>query len=145
MRSGEIAIVTHVNPFSSGSGQIQRVFNSLLAIAKDWDKISVYTLHPEQSNPGKLQEVININTSVKVVYLKLPALLPVLKPVFYLLPYLGFGKSSNWILPFIFRQLDGFQRPRETERINPACGEGRKGNDYGGNRPEGHQPRCTPD
>jgi glycosyltransferase involved in cell wall biosynthesis len=106
VRSGEIAIVTHVNPFSSGSGQIQRVFNSLLAIAKDWDKISVYTLHPEQSNPGKLQEVININTSVKVVYLKLPALLPVLKPVFYLLPYLGFGKSSNWILPFIFRQLD---------------------------------------
>jgi Glycosyltransferase len=106
VKSGDIAIVTHVNPFSSGSGQIQRVFNSLLAIAQDWEKVTVYTLHPEKSNPGKLQEVININTSVRVVYLKPPAFLQVLKPVFYLLPYLGFGKSSNWILPVIFRQLD---------------------------------------
>jgi glycosyltransferase involved in cell wall biosynthesis len=98
--------VSHVNPFSTGSGQVQRVFNSLIALAEDWDSVTIYTLNAGKSVPGKLNEVHSINPKVKVIYLKPPSLLKVLNPVFHFLPYLGFGKASNWILPYIFNQLD---------------------------------------
>ncbi|MEP6616503.1 MAG: glycosyltransferase family 4 protein [Ginsengibacter sp.] len=106
MRSGNIAIITHVNPFASGSGQIQRVYNTLLAIAADWDTITVYTLAHDLERKEKVQQLLAVNPSLRVVYLKQPRMLNLLKPAFHLLPYLGFGKPSNWIIPFIFRQLD---------------------------------------
>ncbi len=106
MRSGNIAIVSHVNPFSSGSGQVQRVYNSLLAIAADWEHVTLYTLEKNSSNPERLQEVLAINISVQVIYLTYPESLPLLKPLFHFLPNLGFGKPSNWILPYIFNQLN---------------------------------------
>ena len=98
--------MSHVNPFSSGSGQVQRVYNSLVALAEDWNTITVYTLNADKSDHRKLNEVLTLNPGVKVVYLKSPSALKVLNPVFHLLPYLGLGKSSNWVLPFIFKQLD---------------------------------------
>ena len=105
MKTGNIAIVSHVNPFSSGSGQVQRVYNTLLALALDWNRIIIYTLEAKQSNPERENRIIQLNPGVQIKYLQQSSWLKLLKPVFYFLPYLGFGKPSNWILPFIFKQL----------------------------------------
>lgn len=106
MQTKRIAIVSHVNPFSKGSGQIERVHNTLLALASEWNEITLYTLHENLSSPKKIENLKAINSGVKIIYLndKKPNLL--LAFLFKLLPYLGYGKDSNFSIPFLFNGIE---------------------------------------
>lgn len=106
MRQGSIAVISHVNPFSTGSGQIQRVYNTLLALAEDWEFVTIYTLEKSKSKTERVLEIHSINPNLKIIYIEYPILLPLLNPFFHLFPYFGAGKASNWVLPFIFRKIN---------------------------------------
>lgn len=106
MRRSKIAVITHVNPFSTGSGQIQRVYNTLLGLAKDWDYLLIYTVDEKRTETQRLQAVLDINSNVTVLYIPEQALTPFKKILFHLLPYLGCGKPSNWSIPYRFKNLN---------------------------------------
>jgi glycosyltransferase involved in cell wall biosynthesis len=99
-----IAIISHVNPLAKGSGQIQRVYNTLLALASNWDNITLYTIN-NGSSTDRLDRLTAINQNFKVVYVKKPIYLKYVSPIFHFLFYLGYGKPSNWLIPLIFKRL----------------------------------------
>ena len=105
MINNKIAIVTHVNPFSSGSGQIQRVYNTLLALAADWDSVTIYTQGEEKTLPDRLASLLVLNPTVEIIYVKSSFYLKYLSPIFHLLFYFGYGKPSNWQLPILFKSI----------------------------------------
>ena len=114
-----LLIYSSVNPFLEGSGQIQRVYNSLLALAKEWDNITLVTINKNSSKQNRIDEVLAINPFVKTVYLAYPFRLRILSQFFKILPYLGFGKLSNWELPVIFNQF----KPNENETVDAVLFE----------------------
>ena len=106
MQTKKIAIVSHVNPFSKGSGQVERVYNTMLALASEWNEISLYTLNENQSSPKKIENLKVINSGVKIIYLKNKKPNLLLAFLFKLLPYLGYGKDSNFSIPFLFNGIE---------------------------------------
>lgn len=106
MQTKKIAIVSHVNPFSKGSGQVERVYNTLLALASEWNEITLYTLNENQSSPKKIENLKVINSAVKIIYLKNKKPNLLLAFLFKLLPYLGYGKDSNFSIPFLFNGIE---------------------------------------
>ena len=106
MQTKKIAIVSHVNPFSKGSGQVERVYNTLLALASEWNEITLYTLNENQSSPKKIENLKVINSGVKIIYLKNKKPNLLLAFLFKLLPYLGYGKDSNFSIPFLFNGIE---------------------------------------
>jgi glycosyltransferase involved in cell wall biosynthesis len=106
MQTKRIAIVSHVNPFSKGSGQVERVYNTLLALASEWNEITLYTLNKNQSSPKKTENLKVINSGVKIIYLKNKKPNLLLAFLFKLLPYLGYGKDSNFSIPFLFKGIE---------------------------------------
>jgi glycosyltransferase involved in cell wall biosynthesis len=114
-----LLIYSSVNPFAEGSGQIQRVYNSLLALAKEWDTITLITINKNTSKQNRVDEVLGINPSIKTVYLDYPFRLKILSQFFKILPYLGFGKLSNWELPVIFNQY----KTNEEEKVDAVLFE----------------------
>lgn len=106
MQTKKIAIVSHVNPFSKGSGQVERVYNTMLALASEWNEITLYTLNENQSSPKKIENLKVINSGVKIIYLKNKKPNLLLAFLFKLLPYLGYGKDSNFSIPFLFNGIE---------------------------------------
>lgn len=106
MQTKKIAIVSHVNPFSNGSGQVERVYNTLLALASEWNDITLFTLHEDKTTSDKIEVLKAINTSVKIIYLKNKKPNLILAFLFKILPYLGYGKDSNFIIPFLFNGIE---------------------------------------
>jgi glycosyltransferase involved in cell wall biosynthesis len=103
-RRNKIAVISHVNPFSKGSGQIQRVYNMLLALADNWE-IEIYTTDEHVTNNARVDELKSINTDIKINYVSNSVLLKFLGLIYQLLPYFGFGKKSNWVIPYLFKNL----------------------------------------
>lgn len=105
MQNKNIALVSHVNPFSSGSGQVERVFNTLIALAIEWDNITLYTTNEYKSDKRKIDYVTDLNKNLKIKYIvnKKPSL--IVSIYFKIMPYLGFGKESNFSIPFIFGKI----------------------------------------
>lgn len=106
MQTKRIAIVSHVNPFSKGSGQVERVYNTLLALASEWREITLYTLYENKSFQKKIDALKAVNDSVNIVYLKNKKPNLVFTFLFKLLPYFGYGKESNFTIPFLFKGIE---------------------------------------
>lgn len=100
MNKQKIALISHVNPFISGSGQHQRVFNTLLALAKNHENLYLYTINEELTESERLNAVLDLNNKIKIEYVKQNY--SFLNPFFGIYFYLGLGKKSNGIIPSIF-------------------------------------------
>lgn len=105
MQDKNIALVSHVNPFSSGSGQVERVFNTLIALALVWDNITLYTTNEYKSDKRKIDYVTNLNKNLKIKYVENNKPSLIVSIYFKIMPYLGFGKESNFSIPFIFNKI----------------------------------------
>ena len=103
MQNRKIAIISHVNPFSSESGQQQRVFNTLLAVAKENQIVYLYTINELLSSQKKIDLILSINPNFKIIYVSRNYTF--LKLYFNLFFILGFGKKSNGIIPYIFNSV----------------------------------------
>ncbi|MVO07695.1 glycosyltransferase [Flavobacterium sp. TP390] len=112
MKSKRIAVVSHVNPFSKGSGQVERVYNTLLALAYEWEELTIYTLHENKSHPNKMEVLCSINKRISIVYVKNKKPNWIVAFLFKFLPYLGYGKESNFSIPFLF---DGIEKELATQ------------------------------
>lgn len=104
MKNKKVAIISHVNPFSKGSGQVQRVFNMVQALSADFD-VEIFTMNELMSDNDRIKFITNINPQIQINYLKTSKTIFFLGIIFNLLPFLGFGKKSNWVLPMIFKNL----------------------------------------
>lgn len=105
MHNHKIAMVTHVNPFSVGSGQVQRVYNTLLALAETWDSITIYTYNEQVALKERVNSLLKINSNIEIIYVKAPFYLKYISPLFHLFFYFGFGKPSNWEIPILFKSI----------------------------------------
>lgn len=113
----KIAIVTHVNPFYVGSGQVQRVYNTLLAVAETWDLITIYTCNEQITLQHRVTALHEINSNIEIIYAKAPFYLKYISPLFHLFFYLGFGKASNWQLPIIFKNIQSDLLHKKHQKI----------------------------
>ena len=104
MKNKKIAIISHVNPFSKGSGQVQRVFNMVQALSADFD-VEIYTMNELMSDKDRIKIITDINPQTRINYSKSSKAIFLLGIIFHLLPFLGYGKKSNWVLPMIFKNL----------------------------------------
>jgi glycosyltransferase involved in cell wall biosynthesis len=104
VKNKKVALVTHVNPFSKGSGQVQRVFNMVQALSADFD-VEIFTMNELISDKKRIQIIKDINPNIKIYYVKSSNASFLFSMIFQFLPFLGFGKKSNWVLPMIFRNL----------------------------------------
>ncbi|MBF03843.1 MAG: hypothetical protein CMP76_11155 [Flavobacterium sp.] len=112
MKSKRIAIVSHVNPFSKGSGQVERVYNTLLALAYEWEELTIFTLHENKSYLDKIEVLRSVNKRISIVYVKNKKPNWLVAFLFKFLPYLGYGKESNFSIPFLF---DGIENELATK------------------------------
>ena len=117
MSHTKIAIVTHVNPFSVGSGQVQRVYNTLLALAVHWDSITVYTHNKSVTLNEKVDFILKINSNIEIIYVQIPFYLKYLAPIFQVLFYFGYGKPSNWEIPILFKSVQKDIIQKEFQKI----------------------------
>jgi glycosyltransferase involved in cell wall biosynthesis len=101
----KISIVTHVNPFSKGSGQVERVYNTILALAETWSEIEIFTIDENKSLKTKLEKVYKLNNNIKINYIKYK-ITKIQKIVFKTLPFFGYGKESNFLIPNIFKDIE---------------------------------------
>lgn len=106
MQTKKIAIVSHVNPFSNGSGQVERVYNTLLALASEWNTITIYTLLEHKSSASKIETLKKINNEITIVYIKNRRPNIILRTLYKFLPYLGYGKDSNFSIPYLFNPIE---------------------------------------
>lgn len=117
MTHNKIAVVTHVNPFSFGSGQVQRVYNTLLAFAVNWDSITIYTFNKSITSNEKVEFLLKTNKNIEIIYVKTPIYLKYLAPLFRILFYFGFGKPSNWEIPILFKNIQKDIIKKEFQKI----------------------------
>jgi glycosyltransferase involved in cell wall biosynthesis len=100
----EILVISHVNPFTGLSGQSQRVFNTLMALGYVGFRIKLITMHKALAEPEKFELLLKNCKEIEVEFLEEPKHMKFMALWFKFLPWLGFGKSSNFELPFVFEK-----------------------------------------
>jgi glycosyltransferase involved in cell wall biosynthesis len=100
----EILVISHVNPFTGLSGQSQRVFNTLMALGCVGFHIKLITMHKALAKPTKLELLLKNCKEIEVEFLEEPRHMKFMALWFKFLPWLGYGKSSNFELPFVFEK-----------------------------------------
>lgn len=100
----EILIVSHVNPFTGLSGQSQRVYNTLIAFGYVGFRIKLITMHKALVEPEKFERLLKNCKEIEVEFLEEPISMKLMALWFKFLPWLGFGKSSNFELPYVFEK-----------------------------------------
>jgi len=110
----EILVISHVNPFTGLSGQSQRVFNTLMALGYVGFRIKLITMHQALAEPSKFELLLKNCKEIEVEFLEEPKHMKFMALWFKFLPWLGFGKSSNFELPFVFE--------KRLKKISPGKG-----------------------